>query len=169
MSKPILSYERLRELLHYDPETGVFTWKRCDRRTDRLGHQAGGRWQHYYRISVDKHYYQAHNLAWFYSYGQWPEGQIDHINRDGCDNRLANLRDVNASENQHNLGTNTRNWSGVTGVSWCGRTSLWVAQICHQGHRRFLGRFATISEASAARAAAKRLYHPSAPVAHQGA
>lgn len=169
MSKSILTQSRLRELLDYNPETGVFTRLSNSRRTDRVGKTAGGKSGNYNRISIDKRYYQAHNLAWLYVYGAWPENQIDHINRNGCDNRILNLREVNASENQHNLGTNTRNWSGITGVSWCSRTTSWVAQICHQGHRKFLGRFQNISDAAEARESAKLTYHPSAPVAQQGA
>lgn len=169
MSKSILTYERLRELLDYNHETGVFTWKRCDRRTDRIGQRAGGNSQHYYRINVDSVYYQAHNLAWLYTHGQWPSGQIDHINRDGRDNRLVNLRDVTPSENQHNLGRDSRNWTGTTGVGWCTQTSSWYARINVRGISKHLGRFKNIAEAIAARQAAKRLYHPSAPVAQQGA
>lgn len=163
MSKPILTQSRLRELFDYDPETGVFTRKVSPQRPDRAGKQAGGPSQKYYRISIDKRYYQAHNLAWLYVHGHWPVHQIDHINRDGRDNRISNLRDVTPSENQHNLGRDSRNWSGATGVSWCAQTSSWYAQIQYRGTHKYLGRFKNKADAISARQAAKAIYHPTAP------
>ena len=101
MAGDILSAERLRAVLSYDPETGVFT------RTVRLAnrHQIGdradfiitaGNQRGYYRVSLDSERHLAHRLAWLYVYGKWPELTIDHINRNPSDNRIQNLRDVTA-------------------------------------------------------------------------
>jgi HNH endonuclease len=88
-----LTAERLRERLHYDAETGVFT-RRVGSSNARAGDVAGSvHSTGYVRISIDGGKYTAHCLAWFYVHGVWPSDQIDHINRNRSDNRIANLRE----------------------------------------------------------------------------
>jgi hypothetical protein len=85
-----LTAERLRELLNYDPDTGVFTWRVRPVHSHRVGDIAGSvRTTRGYRlIGVAGRVYKAHRLAWLYMMGEWPKDQIDHINRDPSDNRF---------------------------------------------------------------------------------
>ena len=105
-SKQELTAERLREVLAYDPDTGVFTWKARTSPFSRVnvGDVAGNlRRDGYIEICVDGRKHQSHRLAWLYVYGEWPADQIDHINGIRTDNRIANLREANNAENHHNL------------------------------------------------------------------
>jgi hypothetical protein len=112
-----LTAERLRELLHYDPETGVFTWLPRQREMFRearhhaiwntrySGKRAGhaGAALGYETISVIDRAYFSHRLAWLYVHGAWPLCEIDHINGVRTDNRIVNLRDVARGVNQQNI------------------------------------------------------------------
>jgi len=84
---------------------------------------------------------------------------VDHINHNTLDNRLCNLRIVDASENQRNRYRNRKGSSRFKGVSYAGGRRAWLAQICHRGRRYRLGRFLTEQEAAAAYDAAARLLH----------
>ena len=161
-----LTAGKLRELLHYDPETGIFTRKvRTSPRVkagDIAGSQGGGG---YLLIRVCSRKYQAHRLAWLYVYGEWPEDQIDHINRDRADNRIANLREVTNKQNQQNASKRSDNTSGYPGVSWYKLDSKWAAKIRHNQKLIHLGCYNAIEEAVAARKAAEKLYWADTQVA----
>lgn len=146
MASTDLTAARLRELLHYDPETGVFT-----SRTDFIGkgfqrkagevagspHNKG-----YWHIAVDSKRYLAHRLAWLYMTGAWPEKSIDHINGDKRDNRWSNLRDVSHFINMQNMhSAKGERPKGDLGVTWRPRFGRWYAQITANGKYRFLGSF----------------------------
>lgn len=156
----MLTIEKARELLNYDPLTGEFTWK-VRRRSIPADSRAG--WtktdKGYLRVTVlDKHY-SLHRLAWFISYGIWPKHQIDHINGNRIDNRLCNLRDVPQNVNcQNKMRAARHNKLGVLGVIADPRGS-YRATIEIDGRCKTIGRFATVDEASAAYAEAKRKYH----------
>src|SRR4051812_34139236 len=101
MTVNALTQQRLRELLDYCPETGVFT-RRTKKGHERSGDVAGYRDTHgYIKLSVDYKRYYAHRLAWLWITGVWPP-QIDHINRDRADNRLENLRVATPAQNAAN-------------------------------------------------------------------
>jgi hypothetical protein len=85
--------------------------------------------------------FQAHRLAWLYVYGEWPNGAIDHINRDPGDNRISNLRLATPTQNNANRARPACNTSGVKGVSWIGKSRKWQAQITVHGRQKYLGRF----------------------------
>jgi hypothetical protein len=150
--------ERLKELLSYDPETGVFT--RLVGRSGpnaRAGDVAGcDNGQGYIRIYIDGRPYKAHRLAWFYMHGVWPS-EMDHRNGNRSDNRIANLREVTRAENKANFSAYRNNTSGYPGVSsWNGR---WKAQIQKDGKKEFLGYHSTPEAARDAYvAAAQRLF-----------
>jgi HNH endonuclease len=154
-----ITSDRLRELLAYDPSTGVFTRRvRTSTRT-RVGDVAGclknkGR----IAINADGKLYQSHRLAWLYVYGEWPKHHIDHIDGDPSNNRIANLRDVISSVNQQNRKcAQANNASGLLGVSpYRGR---WRATICINGACRLIGRFDTPEQAHAAYLEVKRQLH----------
>lgn len=155
----MLTQEKLKELLHYDPETGFFTW-RVSRGRSVAGSVAG--YLHpsgYVNIRIKRGSYLAHRLAWFYVYGEFPVNQLDHINRARADNRIANLRLATRSENQQNRSKQRTNTSGVTGVNWHKQHGKWNAKIMTNGRRMCLGFFDTIADAAAARAAAKAKLH----------
>lgn len=169
-----LTAARLREVVRYDPETGKFYWidrPRSDFKTAQgygswrsrcLGKQAGSPTGHgYHVIGVDLERHYAHRLAWLYVYGEWPTQHVDHINGDGSDNRICNLRDVSNTDNHRNCRKFITNNSGVTGVRFT-RYGTWSAAIWADAKIIRLGSFKTMDEAvTARRAAEERLgYHP---------
>lgn len=91
--------------------------------------------------------YLEHRVVWFLAHGQWPKGEIDHINRDKHDNRIENLRVVSKSQNARNRGLMKSNRTGVTGVSIDG--NRFVVKLSIDGKPRSFGRFKTLEEASA--------------------
>ena len=112
MPKSILSQQQVKALLHYSPDTGIFTWKkrhvssRYDLRFNR--HTAGNpiptrpESNGYIRVRLNGRLYLTHRLAFLYMTGKWPKNEVDHINRIRGDNRWCNLRDVTKSANQRN-------------------------------------------------------------------
>lgn len=147
-----LTQELLKQWLSYDPETGVFTWNACAA-DDRRGQPAGGlEEQGYVTIYVVGKARKAHRLAWFYTHGQWPAEDIDHINGNRADNRLVNLREANRRQNNYNMRMRPDNTSGVKGVSWHSRLEKWQASVRDaNGRNVHIGYFLDKAEAAAAR------------------
>lgn len=162
MMRASLTAERLREVLDYDPLTGLFTWLVPTAPRTRVGSVAGGIDSNgYVLISVDSIRYKAHRLAWLHTHGVWPSKYLDHVNRNKADNRIANLRAVTDSENQQNRHTAAINTtSGQRGVSWNAQHGRWGAYLIIRGARLFLGRHITKESAVAARRAAELKHHP---------
>ncbi len=149
----------LRSILDYDPETGIFTRKVRTSNSVKVGGIAGSQnGDGYLLIMLQSRLYQAHRLAWLYMHGEWPKDQIDHINRNRSDNRIANLRDVSHKQNQQNKSKQSNNKSGYPGVSWYKRYSKWRARIRHNQKLIHLGYFDDLEDAVAARKAAEKLY-----------
>lgn len=150
-----LTAEKLREILSYDPDTGVMKWKAKTSPKMRVGDVAGcvDRFGTGYRqIRIEGKTYREHRLAWLYVYGKWPEQVIDHINGVRTDNRLCNLREATPAQNQQNrVGCQRNNTSGVRGVCWDKRTAKWMAFIQFNGRHLHLGRFDDIEKAAGAR------------------
>jgi hypothetical protein len=145
--RPELTAERLRDLLHYDPTTGAFTWRIDRNQHVKAGDVAGcprpdGRW--IIQINGRRHY--RSRLAWLLTHGHWPHGEVDHDNLDKGDDRLVNLRDASRPQNM----ANRRAWgrSGAKGVYK--RGDRFQAQICVNGRVVTLGTFPTAIEAHAA-------------------
>jgi len=161
-----LTAERLRELLHYDPETGLFT-RRVNRqgRWGKAGSVAGHINPRGYRVIWIGCNWMAHRLAWLYVHGAWPEGQLDHINQDKTDNRIENLRLVTHAENMQNRPHQRNNVSGFKGVAPCKKTGRWQALICSNNKQIYLGLFATPELAHAAYCDAAARLHTANPVA----
>lgn len=158
-----LTQERLKTLLHYDPDTGIFSWLVNRRPNIRAGYTAGCTRQGYAIIKIEQRIYFSHRLAWLYVHGRWPAGDIDHINRARHDNRLCNLRECSRSENCQNTVRRSRNSSGHKGVSWATTRNKWVAQIAINGKNVNLGRYVLLDDAIAARRAAEEKYYTHAP------
>ena len=153
-----ITQARLKELLNYDPETGVFTW-RVPRRGVRPNRNAGGVYPKGYAfVSVDGKQYYAHRLAWFYVHGAWPPHDIDHINRIRNDNRLVNLRLATRGQNLQNSSKKSFCSSSIKGVHWTARERRWVARI-HVNYKTIcLGYFRDLEAAITARKDAEKVY-----------
>ena len=160
MAKPNLTAERVRELLHYDHETGAFSWltKRCGRAmpgTIVSAPSNGG----YLRLMVDGLRVQQHRLAWLHAHGFWPQYFIDHIDGNKQNNALRNLRDVSKAVNAQNQKKSkvSNKSSGILGVHAHG--GKWQSSICKDGLSFHLGTFASQEEAQSAYLNAKRNLH----------
>ena len=157
--RPELTAEYLRSILHYDPETGIFTWKVGSANQVKVGDVAGSQnGSGYLLIQLQSRRYQAHRLAWLYMNGEWPKLDIDHINRIRTDNRISNLRAVTNKQNHQNRSKPSNNTSGHPGIDWYKRDSKWRAKIMHNYKLIHLGYFSILEEAIAARKAAEKLY-----------
>ncbi len=146
----------LRQILTYNPTTGIF-----NRRNDPgavLGRIAT---KGYRQIMVASKRYMAHRLAWLYINGEWPAGQIDHINQAKDDNRIENLRVVTNKQNGENVRHFSHNTSGLKGVRF--RAGSWVAEIKHLKKSQHLGSFTTLEDACAARAMAESILFTHSP------
>lgn len=135
----------LRAVVHYDPETGLFT--RSSGEPAGGPHNAG-----YVRIHVKGQRYLAHRLAWLYMTGEWPIQEIDHINGNRADNRWANLRDTDSVGNNRNR----HDYQPNKGTCYHAPTNKWNARIKVHGRHRSLGYFHSREDAHAAYVRAAR-------------
>lgn len=147
----MITQERLKEVINYNPETGIFTWNVNHKRV-RKGSVAGHKYSTgYIRISIDGVQYRAQRLAWLYITGNMPKNQIDHINRVRDDNRFVNLRDVPNHVNQMNKGVypyrskTNGGFRGVSKVKNC--KQRWSARITFKRKTINIGCFGSPEEA----------------------
>lgn len=156
----MLTAERVREILSYDPLTGVFVWMaRASAKFNGkfAGKVAGSIDDMGYRvIGVDGRLYRAHRLAWLYVHGEWPK-IIDHKDGDRDNNTIANLRLATALQNTANRRGDSR--SGYKGVTWQSQIGRWQARIRVKGKNIHLGVFGTAEEASKAYETAAKSVH----------
>jgi len=155
-----ITAEYVRDLLNYDISTGVFTWKRSNKRA-RAGAEAG--WRHSMggrQIRVRDMKVLTNRLAWLHVTGEWPpDGMvIDHINRNRADDRFENLRLCTQAQNRCNSTRPRHNTSGVVGVLMSARphSDTWRAQITINNKTVHLGTFRTKELAIEARKAAEQ-------------
>jgi len=170
----MLTQKQLKECLHYNPDTGVFTWKvrpishfktardmnRWNNRysgTD-VGHKHKDGPRRYREVHIFKKCISAHRLAFLYMTGKFPQNKVDHNNGDGLDNRWLNLSDVSNSENGRNQRKSCINTSGVTGVFWDKESLKWRAGIGVNKKKIYLGRYNCITAAEIAVKAARIKY-----------
>ncbi len=157
-----ITQEHLKEILHYDPETGVFTWRECLSIRGRIGHRAG--WtdkRGYVFIRAHGKLMSAHRLAWLYVHGYWPKGDIDHVDGNPSNNSLLNLREATRSENNQNRSKFGRGVTGLIGVGHnpkCTRNPFQAA-IRVLGRRIYIGSFPTKEDAHRAYMQAKAELH----------
>jgi len=134
----MLTQDNLKKLLHYSPDTGVFTWLVSSARRIKIGYIAGCIDPQGYRvISVNKRLYQAHRLAFLYMTGGFPENDTDHINGFCGDNRWCNLRSVTNAENRRNQRTPRNNTSGIMGVSRSRLMESWRVDVKDSGKQLY--------------------------------
>lgn len=144
-----LTFDRLRELLDYETDTGLFRWKTRSAICLTPGDIAGRKVTNgYVQIKIDYVAHLAHRLAWFYVHGTWPVGQVDHINGRRSDNRFSNLRDVDASVNQLNRHSPQPNGTtGLAGVYL--KRGRFGARIRVDGRLFYLGMYSSAHDAHA--------------------
>jgi HNH endonuclease len=171
-----LSQQLLKEALYYDPETGLFTWRK-DRPTEhfktlsayktqttKLSGKIAGHSEpysdnlNYIQIRIFGRLYLAHRLAWLYVHGKWPENKIDHFDGNGENNKFTNLREVDSPTNGRNCVLSKNNTSGVNGVYWDKRSSRWIAEgtfYTEDGKpkKKYIGSFSDLEKAKIAREA----------------
>jgi hypothetical protein len=147
-----ITQAELKEVLDYNPETGVFIWKKHLKQSnkyegDLAGSLLGGG---YIAIQIRGFRYYAHRLAWLYMYGSFPSKEIDHINREKADNRIANLREVTRSENMRNVGVRKDNTSGIPNIGYRKEKQTYRVYVTESAKFKSLGHFKTIAEAKIA-------------------
>lgn len=173
--------EKLKNIIHYEPETGKLYWKPRDMDmfsytknptavyngwcSKYLGNEIGSiNGDGYVLLEIrgrgikKRNSFKAHRVAWALHYGEWPNGHIDHINGIRNDNRITNLRVVTNSENQRNIALKRNNTSGVMGVSYVKKSKKWVSRIKVEGKNIYLGVFENFEEAVSVRKAAESKY-----------
>ena len=164
----LLTADRLRELLAYDPQTGAFTWRLARvawngrRVIARPGDVAGTVCKNGYRaINIDGTPRLEHRLAFLWMTGEWPEADVDHINGDRADNRWANLRPASRRMNLQNRRgpSSNRKHGHLLGTAWHAKTQKWRALIKHDGRQKSLGYYETEQAAHYAYVEAKRRLH----------
>lgn len=154
-AKP-LTAERLREVLHYDPESGVFTWREAGPK--RVVGARAGHIDRYLLVGVDGGQYYGHRLAWLYMTGEWPTGELDHKDLDKANCKWGNIRPATHKQNMENVAVRSHSGTGVKGVHYCKRTGKFAAYLCHNWKKVHLGRFADIEDAKRARKAGEAQY-----------
>ncbi len=164
----MLTQEIVRELLDYDPETGVLTWKQRDRKyfksdwdwkkwnTKHAEKPALTAYTHgYLHGRIFGRAYRAHRIIFLMMTGCWPDSEVDHENRDRADNRWENLYEKSHQKNSWNMSLRKDNTTGHVGVYVHGESGMYRAQIYTHGKQYHLGAFKTFEEAVAVRKAAQ--------------
>ncbi len=152
-----ITLEDAKAALHYDPDTGIFTWRARTGPRAKIGAIAGNAHNGYVRITLHGRAYMAHVLAWLIITGEWPTYEVDHIDCDRANNRWANLREATRPQNMRNRPVRKDNPLGVTGIYRDG--GKYVAKISSNGEQIYLGRFDTVEAAASARAWAANDIH----------
>ena len=176
-----LTQEYLKDILDYDPNTGVLTWKerpvshfRSTSKRDRnhsrniwnaryvktiaghKGRNANGKI--YIRVRINRKMYLAHRVIYVMVTGEWPRFEIDHKSGVGFDNSWENIADVTHYENMKNTILRDDNSYGITGVSWYRSSEKWRARIYAFREEKYLGYFDDFFEAVCARKSAELKY-----------
>lgn len=154
-----LTKKDISELLSYDPESGVLTWK-VNKGTKSSGTTAGFVEQAgYVVLGINRRTYKAHRIAWLLYHGVWPDEQLDHIDGNRTNNRIENLRLASCYGNAHNQKRAKNNSSGYKGVSRHRQSGKWRAMITADGVKHSLGLYQGVEDAASAYSkAAKRLH-----------
>lgn len=140
----MLDQKTLKELLDYDSQTGIFTWRSCVR-YGLIGKEAGTLCKGYVVIGIKRRRYYAHRLAWLWATGEWPEYEIDHIDHEKTNNSLKNLREATRIENCRNISGLVKRQ--VFGVNWRNDRKKWIVRIGSRENTHWAGGFSDYFEA----------------------
>lgn len=152
-----ITQDKLKELLHYNPDTGIFTWLVSKLPNATIGGVAGHKSKDgYIYITVDSICYCGHRLAWLYEHGYFPENGIDHKDRIKHHNWISNIREASQQCNMRNTDVRKDNTSGVVGVCWHKASRKWVAQTTINGIHKYLGCYDDFDEAVCVRYATEQ-------------
>lgn len=145
----LLTQEKLKEILHYEPETGLWTWLVSNSNRVKIGSIAGNynKVIKYHQIRIFGKLYYGHILAWLYMTGVWPENEIDHKDTNPSNNKWLNLREATSSQQKWNAGKRKNNTSGYKGVHLDKNSGKYVAQIGLNYKVIYIGSRNTIEEA----------------------
>jgi hypothetical protein len=160
----LLTQELLKEKLHYDKDTGIFTWTDSKLNSASMRNKEAGCISKSGYRSIAMRFdgkftnFYAHRLAWLYEYGEFPKLQVDHINQNKLDNRINNLREVTHRENRRNLPMLKTNKTGFCGVSFHKTRKKYQANIMVDNRQKHLGYFENPEDAAKAVKEAKEHY-----------
>jgi hypothetical protein len=155
---------QLKEILEYQPDTGLFFWKRSGKgikKNRKAGHLSK---DGYVDIRIKNCLHPAHRVAWVMMTGNWPDNFVDHINRIRSDNRFVNLREATKAENAQNTDLPSNNTSGYKGVVWHKPNRNWCAQIFINKKHIHLGSFENLQDAINARIEAEKEFFTHSPL-----
>lgn len=158
----MITQDRLKQLVHYNPDTGIFTHLQTSRNKLKVAGTVAGypTKSGHLVFNIGNIKYYCHRLAWLYMTGSLPTNDIDHINCNPTDNRFVNLRDVTRGENLQNLiRPHKDNQSKYLGVSKT-KNNKWCAQITIKGIKKTKSGFNTPQEAHDYYISLKREHHP---------
>ena len=158
-----LTQKILQEILYYDPETGIWEWRKSVSNRVRVGELAG-HWHEYknnryLRIGINGKHHLASRLAFLYMNGKMPERLVDHINRDTTDNRWCNLREATRSQNNINIKKKSNNVSGFRGVYWHTASGKWAVKLSSNSQTIWGGLFDNFDDAKMKRLELEQIYH----------
>lgn len=154
-----LTYDEAHRLFRYDPETGLL-YNRVRRNSRSAAGDMVGTHGRYYRTFFDGGEYLVHRIVWLMHYGTWPKDQLDHIDRNGLNNRLDNLRECDTSENHQNQDmTNRKGTSRYIGVCKPSNRDGWRAGITIGKKQHYLGMYRCETAAYVAYCKAKAAMH----------
>lgn len=146
-----LTWSDVAAALDYNPLTGIFIWRRGRNIGKRAGTICSGNTSVWRQIYLDGRKYREHRLAWFYTHGRWPNGEIDHRDINSLNNAMENLREATHSQNNANRRANRNNCHGLKGIVRAKQCKqLWRARIVKNRKCIHLGYFATPEEAAKA-------------------
>lgn len=157
----MITQELVKEMFTYNPETGSLIRRFTVNSRAIKGQDSGTVTKKGYKeTSINKKRYYIHRIIHLYVYGYLPEN-VDHIDGDGLNNKLSNLRGCSPSENSYNKRISSNNTSGVKGVSWCKTNSKWTGFVMVNGKQSNLGYFSSIGDAKAAVMKKREQFHGS--------
>ena len=155
----MITQSELKQILHYDQYTGIFTWLKYKQRPSKIGAVAGNITSYkYWTICINNKQYYAHRLAWLYMMGSNPINALDHIDANKLNNAFTNLRECTSAQNSQNfIKAKITNKAQLLGVNVNGKR--FKARIGIDRKVITIGTFNTAQEAHNAYLIAKRKLH----------